>query len=560
MSMIRAVADGYPRLDLARFLVSPHFKKIPSDVRKKAPEAALNSGMIKGRGAWIKALEADSARWIFRILDPLYSIRSSSTFDMFINVLRKILDAFIFHPDDSSPAEAARMLESLRPCGEIAQKEVSLPDFADALESLLWSSHKDDESSGVETATIFEVRGLEPDILYIGGLKDGDIPSRPNIDLLLPDTVRKRLGLVDVNRHMDLQEKIFTRLRMSARELYLSYPAMEEDKVYLPSVFLSAIADSPYPVTGHYSVEEAMTAWGGDSLTPRLGEITLPGAYARERTLSVTEIDSYRRCPRRFAIERLLGISPTEISEYELEPTELGSIVHRIMENLITGHTGTLDEFRLKAAGAIETAITEAGTDVFFSDLIRESFLSVLPGIHELEISISADGYRVKAKEEEIRGEPLAGIKLKGKADRIDISSEGKTSLIDYKTGSATISGQALESRGENLQLFLYAAMLRDMGIDTERVGIYSLKDIDIKWVPGKRDISKNRDIDYFMDAALSYLSSTVNEMRQGQFPARPIAANVCNNCHEVPFCPYFQSSVNDRGDDAFLGGGGNVQ
>jgi len=558
MSMVRSITEGYPRLEFSRFLTSPYFRKIPSDIRGKAPLAALDSGMVKGRSSWLRALGSDSARWIFSTLEPLHNIRESSTFEAYIHLLRTILGELLFYPDENGPASAAVVLEKLRPCGDITQKEVSLSEFADALEALIWSKDRPDETPGVEAASIFDVRGLEPEVLYIGGLKDGDIPSRPDMDLLLPDVVRRRLGLVNVDRYMDLQEKIFTRLRMSARDLYLSYPEMEEDKVFLPSVFLSGVKASPYPVSGHYSYEEELTSWGGDSLAPRLREIILPGAYGSERVLGVTEIDSYRRCPRRFAIERVLALKPTDITEYELEPTELGSIVHRIMENLITGYPGTIEEFRAKAIDAIESALAEAGHDRFFSDLTRESFLSALPDIHELETKISQE-YKVKHKEKAINAEPLKGIRLKGKADRIDISSDGKASVIDYKTGAATISGQALDSRGENLQIFLYAAMLRDEGIETERVGIYSLKDIKVKWVPGKRDLKNEMHMAHFIDSALSYLAPTVKEMRQGLFPARPISASICNSCHEVPFCPYFQSSIEKLDGNLLHGGDDSV-
>ena len=551
LCMIRSVKDDFPRLEFSRFLMSPHFRKIPSEVRANAPLAALNSGVVKGQKAWAKALEADSAGWVFRTLEPLIRIRASASYDRFIAVIGDIMEAFVFHPGDSGPVDAAATLAKLSPCGLITGRDVSLGEFADSLESLLGSMESGEDSPGVEAANIFDVRGLEPETLYMGGLKDGDVPSRPDIDLLLPDSVRKRLGLVDIERHMDLQEKIFTRLRMSARELYLSYPAMEEDKVFLPSAFLSGITASPYPVSGHYCQQEEMTAWGGDSLSPRLKEITLPGVYGRSRTVSATEVDSYRRCPRRFAIERVMGMSPTEVSDYEMEPTELGSIVHRVMERMITGDIVSLDQFRQRAEYAIDKALSEYGADLFFSALIRESILSSLPALYELEAGIKEEGFQVQRKEEPLEAEPIPGIRVKGKADRIDINCEGKASIIDYKTGAATISGQALEARGESLQLFLYAAMLRESGMDTERVGIYSLKDMAIKWVPGKRDQKKGMHMDRYIETALSFLDTTITEMRIGDFTARPISASVCSSCHEVPFCPFFQSPDNTGAGNA---------
>ncbi|MEJ2325240.1 MAG: hypothetical protein P8Y77_10780, partial [Nitrospirota bacterium] len=66
----------------------------------------------------------------------------------------------------------------------------------------------------------------------------GDLPARPEVDFLLPDSVKTRLGLVDMHRNMRLQGYIFRRLAATAGALRLSYPAMEGDKLFLPSLFL----------------------------------------------------------------------------------------------------------------------------------------------------------------------------------------------------------------------------------------------------------------------------------------------------------------------------------
>ncbi|NIT02550.1 MAG: hypothetical protein GTO09_10505, partial [Candidatus Latescibacteria bacterium] len=56
--------------------------------------------------------------------------------------------------------------------------------------------------------------------------------------------------------------------------------------------------------------------------------------YRGNSHIRVTDIDSYRSCPRRFFIEKVLGIEPPELREYEVDPKTIGIIVHEVMERL----------------------------------------------------------------------------------------------------------------------------------------------------------------------------------------------------------------------------------
>ncbi len=550
LSMLRAVRDGYPRVEFARFLVSPFFEKIPQVIREKAALASLKCGVIKGKSAWTEALEINSNHFIFKALDTINNIKLSSTYLTFYNVLLDILKTLDFYPMVVDITEIPKLLARVLPCDEISSKKFTLGEFIETLTQILDNSaDTQDNGHKVQVTSLFEVRGIEPAILYIANLRDGEIPSRPDIDLLLPDNVRRHLKLGDVDTHMELQRQIFMRLKNSATELFLSYPAQQEDKVYLPSIFLSGIPPRPYPVHGHYSALEEMSSGGGDGIMQQIKEIRLPGSYSSKRKMSVTEIDSYRRCPRRFCIERVLRMSPTEIEQYELEPMALGIIAHRVMEELIDGAPGSLELFTAKAECVLSSVLKEATMDDFFSSLFKDSFMNIVPDIHTLETDMYGEGFKMLHKEFDVEDEALPGIILRGKADRIDVTEKSAVSIIDYKTGAAAISSPAV-MRGEALQLFLYAAMLRGKGFMPERVGIYSIKDIKVKWVPNKRDLAKGIDMRLLIDEALKYLSITIKAMRGGEFPANPINDNVCNTCHEASFCPW----IHNR-DDKSSGG-----
>ena len=183
--------------------------------------------------------------------------------------------------------------------------------------------------------------------------------------------------------------------------------------------------------------------------------------------------------------------------------------------------------------------------DAYWKTLIRDTFIEILPGIYEKELEIRGEGYISTEVEKSVSGEPIKGIKLKGKIDRID-KIGGEVQIIDYKTGAAGLNCTQALSGNENLQLFLYAAVLKSHGYRVNRVGIYSLKDLNIKWCPPKKRGRKGKDargqeIDAYIAASLVFLGQAVERMKEGDFAANPLNEYACWNCHEYAFCPYIQ-------------------
>ena len=120
--------------------------------------------------------------------------------------------------------------------------------------------------------------------------------------------------------------------------------------------------------------------------------------------------------------------------------------------------------------------------------------------------------------------------------------------LIDYKTGATQFSGTQVITKGATLQLFLYAALMEALGNKVERVGIYSLKDIKLSWIPGRNDRKHGRTIKDYIKGSLRFLEETVLNIRRGDFSASPLNEQPCRNCPERPYCPYIQKTVMSYG------------
>ncbi len=548
VNLLEAVKDGFPRLATARFLTSPYFKGIPEGIRKAVPNISLEAGTVRGKDSWLRAFKTfglkSEGTELFKKLTPLNNIANKGSYTNFIDVLLEVLKGLDFAPDEETPDGYEGVLNGLKVLDSVPGiQPTDLRGFTDALKNYLEpKSAAEKEAPGVHVGNIRELRGLEPDYLYLGGLKDGDLPARPEMDFLLPDSVRARLGLVDMHRYLRLQGYIFWRLVSTAGHLRLSYPSMEGDKLFLPSLYLRGGRETMEKIFGDFSPEEALTRRAGEPLAASLREIAGIKRYRRNSPVNVTDIDAYRACPRRFFIEKVLKLEPPEIREYEVDPRTIGSIVHEVMENLIGPPLEGLEAFTRRAGSVLKKALGRWPVEPYFKALIKESFLAVLPRIYELEEALASEGYTFDRAEYKVSGEPLPGIKLKGKVDRIDVKNSGDALVLDYKTGSASLSSTRTLRHGATLQPFIYAALLKTEGAGSpESVGIYSLKDIRINRVPNRIDRREGRTLDYFIESALLYLDSTVSAMREGNFKAHPLSEASCRYCHERPYCPYIQ-------------------
>ncbi|MDP1759309.1 MAG: PD-(D/E)XK nuclease family protein, partial [Thermodesulfovibrionales bacterium] len=357
-ALLESIADDYPRLPFSRFLTSPHFKKMPAIFREWVPQISLYSGIIKGKNSWLglsKTLSNVKSpalrdilpetekefKWIFKKLKPLESLKDRGTFKQISEALNKLLSGLDFTDTDTDCKEqVSEFLKELSLIDNLiltdAGNKSGLREFIDSLRYILNTSEKEAEGEGVRVSGFFELRCTEPEYLYLGGLKDGDLPSMPEIDLLLPDNVKTKLGLVNMKRYLHLQQFIFQWLIDSSKNLHLSYPAMEADRLFLPSPFMPWKAETTEKTPGILCREEELLRQPEIPLSSHIKEIGVKSRLIKKQfgensNIRVTDIDAYRTCHRKFFIEKILKLEPSETKEYEIEAMLLGTIIHEIM-------------------------------------------------------------------------------------------------------------------------------------------------------------------------------------------------------------------------------------
>ncbi len=570
VSMLISVSEDYPKIRFSQLLSSQYFGKIPDELKKWMPFISIQSGIISGKKAWLESSSNGFAdislnppedlktiksgmEWVFKQMQPLEDIKTGATFKEYAALLQKLSDELGFlMPKNAYPGQyqdaKQYLFEHMSFLGSLFAGNITLSEFIDVVRHILGSSGIESESYGVKIMDLSDMQGLTAEYIYAGGLTDSNLPERPGMDYLLPESVRRRLGFLNLDKFISTQQFNFLRMVNSAKNINLSYPLTDNGDMSLPSPFLYSGCELNMDIPGIYSKEEYLTRGSEIPFSSLISEIKIHpeilsgpavGKFNGNAVTSVTDVDAYRFCPRKFFIEGALRLKPLNIREFELEASDVGKIAHKIMERLIKEPLTDIQELSNKAYGIIEEILNEKNTDFFWKRLISDTFIEMLPDIYDNEMTLRQNDYISTDTEKTISGEPLKGMRLRGKIDRLDRVGD-YVQVIDYKTGSAGLNCKQVLEGNENLQLFLYAAILHSAGYKVNRVGIYSLKDMTIKWCPPKRAKTSGKNgINDYIIASLKFFEDAVNNIRKGNFKAAPLNDYNCRNCHEYALCPY---------------------
>ncbi len=442
--------------------------------------------------------------------------------------------------------------------------------FLERLRTLAHSSRfnvKERSDYGVLVTSANEIRGLTFDYLFVAGMVDGDFPIKYRPEIFKPEAFAK-----NELRHLTEQRYLFYQaLKAWRKKLYLTLPKFELKKELARSSFLTEFEEL-FSVTNlkpedfndfYFSREELLkdfylliknneskrfltsentfkidagkivrflnidysklqraedsAAYLGfllkDSMENNSNEkLKSYLASWKSRVYSATQLETYAQCPFKFFLERILKIEILEEPKEEIEPVELGWIIHNILyrfysqalkEKIILNNAG--EEIFLQAKRLIfQIAREEIGrTQIFKSELSfyeKEKILgiggnendSILYRFLEVERNDNS-GFTPKyfeasfgfenLKEEStmMRTEPIkiGGVLIRGKIDRIEINEKEKLyNVVDYKLSGKKPSQKEI-SDGLSLQLPVYLFAARQLlGEDYEGAGmiIYSLK------------------------------------------------------------------------------------
>lgn len=242
---------------------------------------------------------------------------------------------------------------------------------------------KEKTDYGVLVTSLDEIRGLQFDYLFIGGLCDGILPTRFNPEIFFSGSYKKQAYM-----HQTEERYLFYRALCSwKKRLFLSYHQNNSNKETVTSSFLKDFIslinteeiNSESFASSIFSQEELLIEagrnltselrlalgenavntisealevdkkrnifpFGGSSYTGEVlseDDLTITKVELEEienklkqlanKQYSISQLENYAKCPFKYFTERILGIETIEEPTEDIEAIEMGRVLHSIL-------------------------------------------------------------------------------------------------------------------------------------------------------------------------------------------------------------------------------------
>ncbi|HXE89401.1 MAG TPA: ATP-dependent DNA helicase [Terriglobales bacterium] len=236
-----------------------------------------------------------------------------------------------------------------------------------------------------------------------------------------------------------------------------------------------------------------------------------------EAALSASAIETYRRCPLRFKIERDWNLpgEPAPAMEY-------GAAVHTVLKDFYNSvrsgmppvREWVLDRFReelgkAKLEDALQRELYERQGVEQLTRFFDQAAVQPLPDVLDTERTFHIE---------------LDGVAVTGRVDRVDRITGRRIRIVDYKTGSP----RSQEDADDSLQLSIYAlAAARAWELEPEEIVFYNLET--------NAGVVTSRDADA-LEAAVEEIHEAAEGIAAGNFRAKP--GFHCKWCPYRAVCP----------------------
>ncbi|WP_034511507.1 PD-(D/E)XK nuclease family protein [Blastococcus sp. URHD0036] len=300
------------------------------------------------------------------------------------------------------------------------------------------------------------------------------------------------------------------------------------------------------------AAQELTAARDGEQFTRFDGDLAavaegLPDFAAGERAVSPTALERYAGCPHSYFIERVLGVQPIEQPEDVLtvSPADIGTLMHEAFDRLVTEFAADLPGFgepwtddQRRRLGEIADAVAmELAADgrTGHPRLWQQQLVRIQA---DLQAMLAADDiWRAEQRARVVASELAFGMSgaepvsislpdggsvlMRGSADKVDETVDGRLVVTDIKSGKAdSFKGLSADNPvlgGTKLQLPVYAHAARQVldQPDAEVEAAYWF----VRRDKGRIAVPLTPAVEQRYAETLQVL---VTGVRTGLFPARP--------------------------------------
>lgn len=302
---------------------------------------------------------------------------------------------------------------------------------------------------------LLESRMTRADLVICAGLNEGTWPQAPAPDPLLPPAVLRALGVPGADFRIGLSAHDLAGA-LGAPQVVLSRSQRDAQGPAVPSRFLlriqALLGEDLLP--HHRELQAVLLARALDDAPPAPPyprPQPRPSADQRRVEVSVTALDRLRSDPYQFYAQAILQLRTIDQLDAAPSAAWKGEAVHAILQRW---H---------EEGGSLHDLAVETLTAMNSHPLMRSLWQPrLLAGLEWVEAKMARLG-RGKPVAVEARGEMVVrGIRIHGRADRIDSLLGGELAIVDYKTGRTPRGAEV--AAGYALQLGTLGLIAQDGG------------------------------------------------------------------------------------------------
>ncbi len=347
---------------------------------------------------------------------------------------------------------------------------------------------KGEPLKGIQILGMLETRALDFKNVIVLGVNEGFLPASGHIDSFLPYDVRRELGLPLPFERDAVYAYHFYRLMQRANEITLIYNT-ESDPIYgkEPSRYLAQIEHELCRNNQTIQLEKQVLGISYHQST--ISQFVFPdrniidNALTRiaEKGLSFTGFFTFVECPRKFLVERILGIKETNEVAAEMGNDVMGNIFHKAIETISRPYIGKklsesdvenmladVPEQLQKSIAYNQVVRVDRGYNYLVADLLNDSLIRWLKGLK----SVLHSNHTIVDVEADLSSEIVLHnnrkVKLIGFADRVEQTNDGLR-IMDFKTthkapnlkisAKKTIADYFVSDRRYLIQVLFYASL-----------------------------------------------------------------------------------------------------
>jgi hypothetical protein len=413
------------------------------------------------------------------------------------------------------------------------------------------------------------------DDLRIVGLVDSDWPERTRRSIFYPAWLLTQLGWPnESDRRAAARARFNDLVRLPRRRISVSTFTLEADAIVSPSPMLEEIEHSglviervePGPAgtflhdalsdgtVGSEDVSGEVSAWlalrAGRSPAEDHAFHGFAGAYV-PTAHAVSHVERYLDCPFKYFATHVLKVDEERDEESGLTPQERGQFMHEVFERFFgawhaRGRQGITASNLDEALGVFEEIALEMLQRLSEVDrALERTYLlgsAAAAGLAErafaFEIEHGTDVVE-RLLEFPLEGdfsfeddEGVRNVRIRAKADRIDLLTDGTLRIIDYKLGRAPKPARALQLPVYGVCASQHLDGRHGREWTVSRAGYVAFREKNV-FVP----LGGTGSLTEALKDGQRRMLGAVSAIERGEFPVRPDEPFMCNWCGYPSVC-----------------------